>query len=1354
MDSLDELLGESPGIVAIREQVRRLLQRQQNARQLPPILIQGETGTGKGHLAKIIHRAGPRRDGPFENVDCPAIPGTLFESLMFGVERGAFTDARQTRPGHFQSAHRGTIFLDEVALLPDVLQSKLLKVIEERTVRRVGGTQDEQVDVWIIAATNEDLAAAVRARRFREDLYHRLTFITLTLPPLRERGEDVILLARRLLDRACAEHHLPPMTLDAGARAAVLADDWSGNVRKLRNVMEKVALLSDAQIVTREMLGLHAPHAVGMPEPGTGAERRPLREELGSLEREQLLHALNETDWNLSRTAARLGIPRNTLRYRIEKYGLQRGSSPSGPPQERPARPATPEPKAASAAPSVLRWEQRRLTLLRAVLVAPTSVDLSLRASRALEVVAEKVQTFGGRIEERSPTGVVAAFGLDPIEDAPRRAAHAAMAVHKAGERARGEGEAPEIKLAIHVAQALVGYGAGSVEIDLNAKHEALTILESLLSRAETNTIVVSETAFPFLERRFDLSALDPVQGVAGRAYGLTGRERPGLGVGRRMARFVGRGSNLELLHSYLASTMRGHGQIVGIVGEAGIGKSRLVAEFRESLAEQSVTYREGACLSYGSAIPYLPVLDILRQNCGIADSDTAETIRDKVRRSLEAVGMDPKESAPYLLQLLGVREGTERLSALTPEAIKLRTLETVRRIVINASRQRPIVFVVEDLHWIDRTSEELFTSFVEDLPGASIMFLTTYRAGHRPPWIDRSYATQIALQPLSRDDSLAMIRSLLPSEVPEPIARLVLEKAEGNPFFLEELCRAVEGHGDVGTLPPVPDTIQEVLLARIERLPAEPKRLLQTASVLGREFSARLLGAIGEGRGPVDASLALLTSLEFLYQRAAAHEPMYVFKHALTQQVAYASLPPARRRELHAAAGRALEATFANRLEEAYDSLAYHYSKTDEAAKAVEYLNRFAEKAARGDAHGEAVQAWKEALQHVEALPAEVRDRQHLELVLRLPSSLLPLGRISEIWSLLLPERDRLERLQDSALAARYYYTLARTYMLGNHTLVAENARRAIAEAEHCGDDATMGGAYGVLAVACALSGQAARGIECGQRAVTLLEKTREQWSLCYAYWALGLCCSQTSAFEDAVVAERRALALAEEIGDRPMEVSAIWVVGIIHSVMGEWDEGIAECQRAVQRARDVLYRAIATGFLGFAYLEKGEAQHAIAALEQSIPLLHQFGLRAFEGWFTTFLAESHRLEGRLDRADELAGTALQISTEANFGVAVGWAQQSRGRIAGARGDLGAAAARLEEALTTFTATHSRYECARTHMDLAAVCRACGDREAVRRHLDEAHGLFKALGVPRFRERVEHLAADWGAPLAADLGP
>ena len=321
MDPMDELLGDSAGIVAIRRQVRRLLQRPENT-LLPPILIQGETGTGKGHLARLIHRASPRRDGPFENVDCPSIPGQLFESVMFGIERGAFTDARQARPGRFQGAHRGTIFLDEIGLLTEEAQRKLLKVIEERTVRRVGATRDEPVDVWIIAATNEDLAAAVREHRFREDLYYRLGFMPLTLPPLRERGEDVMVLAQHLLDRACADHHLPPMTLDPSARAAVLAYDWPGNVRRVRNVMERVALLSEAPTVTREMLDLPAAPAVSMlkPEPGTEpkTETRSLRMTLESQVREQLLQALNATGWNLSRTAKQFDIKRNTLRYRIK----------------------------------------------------------------------------------------------------------------------------------------------------------------------------------------------------------------------------------------------------------------------------------------------------------------------------------------------------------------------------------------------------------------------------------------------------------------------------------------------------------------------------------------------------------------------------------------------------------------------------------------------------------------------------------------------------------------------------------------------------------------------------------------------------------------------------------------------------------------------------------------------------------------------------------------------------------------------------------------------------------------------------------------------------------------------------
>src|SRR2546425_4716332 len=215
MVGLAEILGESPGIVAVRETVGRLLQRQADARRLPPVLIQGETGTGKGLVARLLHQAGPRPGGPFVDVNCAAIPEPLLEAELFGFERGAFTDARRSKPGLFQTAHRGTIFLDEVGLLPDALQAKLLKVLEERTVRRLGSTRDEAVDVWIVTATNEDLRTAVRERRFREDLYHRLAVLPLALPPLRERGADIGALADHFLQGACADYGVPPKTLTA-----------------------------------------------------------------------------------------------------------------------------------------------------------------------------------------------------------------------------------------------------------------------------------------------------------------------------------------------------------------------------------------------------------------------------------------------------------------------------------------------------------------------------------------------------------------------------------------------------------------------------------------------------------------------------------------------------------------------------------------------------------------------------------------------------------------------------------------------------------------------------------------------------------------------------------------------------------------------------------------------------------------------------------------------------------------------------------------------------------------------------------------------------------------------------------
>ncbi|HEU4369878.1 MAG TPA: sigma 54-interacting transcriptional regulator [Methylomirabilota bacterium] len=1350
MKALSDLIGDSPGLRAVRETVARLLTRQQDSRRLPSILIHGETGTGKSLLARMIHRAGTRPDGPFIDVNCAAIPDTLLEAEMFGFERGAFTDARRSKPGLFQAAHRGTIFLDEIGLLPEALQAKLLKVLEERTVRRLGATRDEPIDVWILTATNEDLRVAIRERRFREDLYHRLAVLTVALPPLRERGGDVLALAEHFLARVCADYGVPRRALAPDARHALGAYHWPGNVRELSNVLERAVLMSSSAEVTAQALALGD-------TPGAAVAPAPRVEGPVSLDdamRAHLVEVLTRTGRNISRTAALLGISRNTLRARMDKYGLREGAGKE-PPARRPAvKPrreqseSTPpvSPLVATPAASVAiarRWERRPVAFLRVALLPPAGPEASLETARALEVVVDKTRTFGGRIEGIGPIGLAAAFGLDAVGDAADRTAHAAMAIVKAIERMRRDerGETG-VRLGLHIASVLVGAAGGTADLDMDERHDLWPVLDELVERAPLQSIVVTEAAAAFLRRRFELAAgLGP---VAGRepTQTLVGRRRTGVGMGGRVNEFVGRHHELQLLESRLAAVRRGQGQLIGIAGDAGIGKSRLLDETRRRGQGEALTWLDGQCQSYGADIPYLPLLDLVRAQCGIGDNDEPDVITDKLARALREAGMDGATVTPYLLHLLGVKAGVDALGVLSPETIQVRIFDALRQLHVRRGRLSPLVIVIEDLHWMDKTSEAYVTSLADAVPGAPIMLVATYRPGYRPPWMERAWATQLALQPLAPEDSLSLAHAVLgPGHAAGRLAPLVVARSEGNPFFIEELARAAGEQGDLAT-PPVPETLQEVVLARIERLPGEAKRLLQAAAVLGLDVPLTLLERVWPvptGHGPL---LQLLTRQQFLYERSVEDETTYVFNHALTQEVAYGSLPPPDREALHTTAARALESLRADRLDEAADQLAHHYSRTSDHAKATDYLALTAERAVRRHAHREAVTSFRAARGHAERLPAgRARDARVLELLVREVTSLHLLGGLDEAVGLLLSFSGRVEQLGDPAQAGPYYFWLARGYSrLGDHQRAASNVRRAIDAARACKDDATLGRAYFLLGYEEYSSGRPHRAVEHAREAVLLLERTRDTWWLGMAHWIEAVSATLMGDFAGARAATTRAHGIGAAMEDPHLQNYAAWTSGWIDATRGEWETAIAACQRALQYSPDPVNTAFATGQLGYAYLECGDATRAIPLLGQAIVQLDELGVRPTQGRFLAWLSEACLAAGVVERAEALAAQSLEVNRTAGFPYGIALAERALGAAAGARGRFTEAEAHLAEALRMFESMQAAFEVARTRLSFADVAAAAGRREAVVEHAGEAERAFLALGAPPYATRARRL--------------
>jgi class 3 adenylate cyclase/tetratricopeptide (TPR) repeat protein len=1025
---------------------------------------------------------------------------------------------------------------------------------------------------------------------------------------------------------------------------------------------------------------------------------------------------------------------------------------------------------------SALEGERKQVTVLFCDIANSTALAARLGPepmhtllSRFFELALGEVHRYEGTINQFLGDGFMALFGA-PLahEDHARRAVLAAVAIRQGlEERGEGLGEGNgatlTIRMGLNTGLVVVGTIGDNLRMDYTAVGDTTNVAYRLQQLARPGSILVSQTTSRLVGEDVRFGAQSRVR-VKGKSHAITAREvlavEPGrsliaLSEARARHPFVGRQRELAMLRDVLAQVASGRGHAVSILGEPGVGKSRLLLEFRRTLVDGRVTYWEGRCLSYGSAIPYLPLLDLLRNSCGITATDTPEAIVTKVRRALEDIEMNPVEDAPYLYRLFGVAEGAELLDGLSSEAIKTRTFETLRQMIVRRARRQPVVIAVEDLHWIDHTSEEFLSTLVESVASTAMLVLGSYRPRAHPPWGPTAHTTEIVLEPLSEAESLTVIQAVLGTNtVPVPLGRMILTKAEGNPFFLEELARSVEEHGEPETALAVPDSVQSVIMARIDRLADEPKRLLRTASILGRHAPLRLLRALWAGPEAPDRHLAELTRLEFLHEQAGGGEPIYVFKHVLTQEVAYGSLLTSQRQSLHAMVGRAFEAIYADRAAEVYDHLAYHYSKSKEFTKAVEYLTRLAERSARAYAHVEALTVIREALRHAERLDgAEQRDRHVLDLTLREAHSLSFLGRSGEIMEVLLRQRQRLERLNDPTVAGPYFVRLGLTQSLvGDHARAVESAQRGSREAGRCGDMVTLGKANYLLALEEHWAGQLRQGIEHGLKAVSLLESSEDRWWLAQAYCVVGFNHMHLGEFDPALRAFAEAHAIGAALGDPRLRVFATWGSGVCYAAIGEWDVGIATCRQALDLSPDPVNRAFGSAWLGWAYLEKGDAGQAIFLLEQGLQQFSRFRFRHLEAWFSGFLAEACLGGGQVTRAQELAGQALAIAREVNFSYGVGVAERALGRIGLTRGSFREAEEHLQNALEAFTAIEGRWEMGRTRLALVRLAEAQKNRRALEEHLSAAWSLFRALELSRYVDRTERLAAQLGVMIPGSV--
>jgi class 3 adenylate cyclase/tetratricopeptide (TPR) repeat protein len=1036
---------------------------------------------------------------------------------------------------------------------------------------------------------------------------------------------------------------------------------------------------------------------------------------------------------------------------------------------------------------SALEGERKQVT----VLFADLKGSMELLADRdpeearkildpILEVMMEAVHRYEGIVNQVMGDGIMALFGA-PVahEDHAVRACYAALRMQESVKRndegvRRHAGINVRIRVGLNSGEVVVRAIGSDLHMDYTAVGQTTHLAARMEQMAAPGTIVIPAATLKLAQGYVEAKPLGAtaVKGLTEpiEIYEVMGggpvHSRFQAAAARGLTRFVGRERDFDQVRDALDRARAGRGQIVAVMGEAGVGKSRLGWELTQSRGIEGWRILEAGAVSYSRTTPYLPILDLLKRYFEIKPQDDAASAGSKIAQKLVSLDRALEPSRAALLSLLDLPVDDPAWAQLAPPQRRQHMLDGIKRLLLGEAKEQPLIVLIEDLHWIDSETQALLDSLVDSLPTARLLLLVNYRPEYQHGWGSKTYYTQIRLDPLPPTTADRLLEDLLGSgSALDALRRALIERTEGNPFFLEESVRTLV---ETGTLVgerggyrlakpvegiQVPATIQTVLAARIDRLPPEDKRLLQSAAVIGKDVSFALLQAIADlPESDLRGLLNRLQAAEFLYEAQLFPDLQYTFKHALTHEVAYGSLLQERSRLLHGRVVSAIEELYVDRLGEQIESLAHHAFRGELWEKAVSYLRQAGAKAMPRAAHREARAWFEQALHALEYLP-QTRETLELAIDLRfdLWSALAPLGDLATILQCLGECQSRAEALGDRQRLTQALSRMPEAlYLIGDYTRAIEVGERGLTLAEELGDRASESGATANVGRAYHFTGDYPRAVAWLRRSVAAVEGNfryeylgapilRSVICRTWLVWALA----DLGEFAEGRTIAADALQIAEQTGHPLNLVSAHLGVGLVHLQNGELTAATATLERSLEILQGCgisgWFHYIARS-LGFAYALAGHLDKALPLLEHGVQAAVASGKLGGHPLRLAQLGEGYLLAGRMDDAIMTSQRALDLAVKHKERGNQAWTLRLLGEIAAHRDPpcVEDAQNHYHEGLAQASELGMRPLVAHCHLGLGKLYRRTDKREQAREHLATATTMYREMGMTYWLEKAE----------------